>query len=259
MNFRISIDQLKKIKSIARDNLNGSDYEFFNRVWGSSFNNYETRIKSIKFCSLNKVLDAGCGFGQWSIVLSMLNKEVYSIDIDKKRMQVLDNIKNELNITNLNLYKGTIDKMNFENNFFNAIFCYSSIYFTDFKKTIKEFHRILKPGGKLYINTNGIGWYLYNLIEGHNQTVNFDSKKMAMNAFNNSLKFFTDGILSPQDQLIIPSSTMINKLNQAGFFKIIKESDGGIIIDKNYDPESFYPPTYYNYEGVYEILAWKKK
>ena len=79
-----------------------------------------------------------------------------------------------------------------------------------------------------------------------------------MNAFNNSIGFYTKNIFSSRDQLIIPSDLMIQRLKLSGFTKIIKESDGKIILDKKYLPVSFYPKKYFQYEGVYEILTWKK-
>lgn len=252
-------ERIEKIKHIGSKSLNGNDLDFFNRIWSTDFNIYKDRIKGIKFYSLDRVLDAGCGFGQWSIPLSLFNKDVFSIDISDARIQVLKEISNELSINNIHFYCGTFQKMIFEKNYFDAIYCYSAIYFTDFNKTIDEFYRVLKPGGKLYINSNGIGWYFYNLMQGHNTTSNFNSKKMAMNSFENSIKFYSKNFLSSGCQLIIPSDLMTQKLKLTGFTKIIKGSDGKIILDKKYSPMSFYPEKYYEHEGVYEILAWKKK
>lgn len=250
-------EDLNKIKQIGIELLSGIELEFFTRMWDTNYNTYENRINALKFNSLNKVLDAGCGFGQWSIPLCMLNKQVYSVDVNSKRINVLKRIKKELGLTHLKISNQSIQKLNFKNDFFDAIFCYSVIYFTEYEKTVSEFYRILKPGGKLYINTNGIGWYLYNLLEGHNETKNFDSKKMAMKALNNSINYFSNQNFTFGDQIIIPSSSLIDTLSKIGFINIIKESDGNIILDNKYLPKNFYVSKYHNFESVYEIVATK--
>ena len=177
----------KQIIEIGLDELEGIDLDFFQRMWKKDLNIYISRIKSIGFLDGKKVLDAGCGFGQWSVSLSRLNNKIYSVDNSKNRIQVFKKIIDLLGVKNITAIEGSISNLKFKDNFFDSIFCYSSIYFTDYKKTLKEFKRVLKPGGKIYISTNGLGWYIHNIVDGHNSTSYFDSRKMAIDTIANTL------------------------------------------------------------------------
>lgn len=246
-----------EIKKIGKKFLKGVDLEFFKRVWSSDFNNYKSRLKALDINGFERVLDAGCGFGQWSLSMASLNKNIFSIDLSSNRINVLNEIINIHEISNIKTSVQSIQKSNFSDEYFDCIFCYSSIYLTDFKKTLKEFYRILKPGGKLYISTNGIGWYIHNLIDGHNSSKNFDSRKMAINAFENTLNYYEKGYHKNGDHLITPSKIFIQYLHDFGFKNILKAPDGKITINKSAKPLNFYPEKYYGKEGVYEILAFK--
>lgn len=238
--------------------MKGADLEFFKRVWATDLSVFENRLRAIKFHNGKRFFDAGCGVGQWSVVASFINEEVYSIDIDPRRVDVLSKIQLELDIQNLHVLSGTIESTGFTDNYFDLIFCYSSIYFTDFRKSIIEFHRILKPSGRLYICSNGLGWYLHNLIDGHNNSQNFDARSMAIETIANSINFYAISIYKSVGQLIIPSEVLKQHLEACGFTKIITGAEGTIRLEQGVTIKPFYKEQYYQKEGVYEILAWKK-
>lgn len=93
------------------------------------------------------VLDAGCGMG---LTASFLVKEigcnVIAVDIHpqmiEKATERFLNDKLPVKIQQANL-----EKLPFPDNYFDFILAESSIIFTDISKTIKEFHRVLKPSG----------------------------------------------------------------------------------------------------------------
>jgi len=105
-----------------------------------------------------KILDFGCGSGENSMFLSRCGYKVVSLDASKQALKIVrrknKKIKNKLKIflfTNSN-------KLPFKDNFFDYIICLSMISLLGSKKNIikliKEFQRILKPGGKLVIDVN---------------------------------------------------------------------------------------------------------
>jgi len=237
-------------------NLNGFEKEFFKRMWSSDEQIYIDRLQAIGFENLNNVLDAGCGFGQWTIQLSKLNKNVQGVELVKDRIKTTNNIKKFYNKKNLNVYEGSISKLPFKSNSFDGIFCYSAIYFTDYEETLKEFFRVLKPKGKLYFCTNDYGWYLYNLIEGHNPSKYFSQRKMARDTFLNTLKIIFNLEIPSGSQRILTKNKVIEILKKNGFINIIDEKEGGINFTQT-QIKNFYPKKKYGLTNVYEILCEK--
>ncbi len=142
-----------------------SDYEadFFREEYGRGLTYYLKRLDRLMF-SGDKVLDAGCGVGQWSLALAQRFNQVQSVDINESRLASFQKILKGSSIQNVQVQKASITDLPFEENTFDAIFCYGVIMFTPIEQTLTEFHRILKPGGRVYLCLNAEGWYL-SLLE----------------------------------------------------------------------------------------------
>lgn len=234
--------------------LSPADIEFFRRIWKTPISVYENRLKAIGFTYLANVLDAGCGFGQWSLALSKHNAEVFSFDYSEGRISALKDVIACWDIKNIYTSVQSIDNINFENSKFDAVFCYGVIMFSDHRLALKELHRVLKPGGKLYVCTNGLGWYLHNLIDTHNSSENFDSREMAIQTLENTFDFFYTGTKSSIGQLCIPSHILKKEMENVGFRIVASGAEGTInLSDISINP--FFKGEYYGREGVYEILA----
>jgi SAM-dependent methyltransferase len=249
---------LKYIEEIGKSRLTGSDLDFFLRVWRGDPEVYVNRLKAIGFNEAGKVLDAGCGFGQWSLALSGMNEEVYSLDYNPVRIEVLKLLVEHQSGLRIIPTSGSIDQMSYPDNFFDSVFCYSCIYFTDYRKSVAEIHRVLKPGGKVYICSNGLGWYLHNLINGHNSSDNFDPREMAIQTIDNTFNYLSGLGSRPGGQVIIGSDRMSAYMKETGFEKIVTGSEGSLKTNLDIPVKRFYPDGYFGKEGVYEILAWKR-
>lgn len=118
---------------------------------------YLSRLKRLQFNG-GRVLDAGCGIGNWSIALAYLFDEVVAVENDSVRLGVVDGM--------LPFFKGkmktalaSVDVLPFEDASFDAVFCNGVIFLTEYRKVLSEFARVLKPGGMLYFTYNGKGWW----------------------------------------------------------------------------------------------------
>ncbi|MFX0115107.1 MAG: class I SAM-dependent methyltransferase [Candidatus Hodarchaeota archaeon] len=247
----INSDILNLIKS---DN----DKNFFKRIYSTKVSVYLGRLKAVGFDCMGKVLDAGCGFGQWSIALSKLNQEVCAIDIRKDRICMAKLMANKSKISNIKYYLSSIENLPFPNNSFNGIFSYSVLYMLDFYRALNEFHRVLRANGKLYFTTNGLGWYLHNLLEAHNPSQDYSPRDMAIEAIKNSLEFYRSGRLRKNQAVIMPSDVVIKHLKGLGFREILSSGEGKIQIrSSTSSPVPFYKEKYFGEEGVYEVLCIK--
>jgi ubiquinone/menaquinone biosynthesis C-methylase UbiE len=241
----------------AKSFLTGFDAEFFERVWLTDQEAYKKRIEIIKFHNYDCVLDAGFGNGQWTICLAEKNKNVFGVEYLEARVKAVESIFTKLGLENIHLSQGNVEQLSFKDDFFNAIFSYSVIYFTDVKKTLSEFYRVLQPGGKLYFTTNGLGWYLMLLIEQHNKSPYYDPRQIAANAIDQTFKYFFNNKVESKMQLFFLKETLHKLLSNTGFKNIIIQPEGSInfIGEESY---SFYKCTQYLGEDfIYDVYCEK--
>ncbi|MCE3229979.1 MAG: Methylase involved in ubiquinone/menaquinone biosynthesis-like protein [Bacteroidetes bacterium] len=242
----------EKYKSFLGEN----DYKFLNRVFSGDQSNYIKRLENIGFDNLDTVLDAGCGFGQWSFAMAKLNKKVVGIDASSERLLVANEMAKDSGVNNIEFQYGLIDKTNFEDNSFDAIFCYSVILVTDYKAALKEFYRILKPGGKLYVNANGLGFYINRWMTSHNAASDFDPRLSVATAFKNTW-LLKNGFAKEPGQTIISGDEFADELDRLKYRNVIKAGEGKINITGKHQLTPFFSDEYFGLEGVYEVVAEK--
>jgi len=96
------------------------------------------------------ILDVGSGSGDIASQLIKKNKSIdlFLLDLNKK---MLDEGRKRFKENKFNFIVGNAEKLNFPNNNFDKYtisFCLRNI--TEYKKSIKEAYRVLKPGGKYF-------------------------------------------------------------------------------------------------------------
>ncbi len=252
-----SKERIDAAVAVGGKSLRNNDAAFFQRIWQTPTDLYKSRLQAIGFSGAEKVLDAGSGFGQWTLALTSLNQHVEAVEIDEVRVKVSTEIFTELNVNNITIRQGSIEKLPFDDNAFDLVFSYSVIFCADYRKALKEYYRILKPGGKLYFNTNGLGWYLYNMLEGHNETTGFSPKQMAISAINTTIKYYAEGVTTPGTCIITPKSIVINDLMEYGYKNILIDDEGKINLNPEIKIKPFFMGEYCGEEGIYEIIAVK--
>ena len=238
--------------------LGENDSKFLKRIYDKDQEIYKIRLRNIGFSGKKNILDAGCGFGQWSLALSHLNEKISSIDIQSERLFVLNDLMHLLGIKNINIKRGNLIKLPYENNTFDAVFCYGVIFCTDWKKAIKEFHRILKPGGVLYFTANEIGWYLKLWFEQYNKTSDYSPRELAAETLLNTVNYNKHGILLNKGQIIISQKDCEQFLIDAGFESIRMAGEGKIMIpDEKLSVAPFFDEFFKDNVACYEVLSQK--
>lgn len=244
-------------KYFNKFNLTERDLEFLKRIYNVSIKRYERRILNIGFKENSKILDAGCGFGQWTLAFLNQKYSVSGIDFSDERINFCEVLQKELLIPNNTFKKSKLEKITFEDSTFDGIFCYSSLYYCNWKKVLKEFFRISKKNARIYIVANGTGWYLKNILEKPNNTDDFDPKKMAFKCIDNTINSLY-GKKSFEGDEIIPSWVLEKKLNDIGFKVLYKGEEGSFnLFKKQHDKLNFFQGFFDGYECVYEIIAIK--
>ncbi|MFC1935439.1 class I SAM-dependent methyltransferase, partial [Chloroflexota bacterium] len=131
------------------ERLKPRDRDFLERVRKTPSTVYEARIRAIDFVGKERVLDAGCGFGQWSAALASTNGQVLGVDFSDSRVHVAESLWRHF--PNLSFLAGNVEGLPLSSESMDAVFSYSVIYFADPAKVVREMHRVLKPQGRMYI------------------------------------------------------------------------------------------------------------
>ncbi len=248
------------------------DRGFFNRVYNingdisatgccnDGLKKYKKRIYRIGFENKKHILDAGCGFGQWSFAMAQTSKKITGIDISLPRIKVSRRIAKENNFSNVSFLQNSIKKLPFKDETFDAIFCYSIIYSTDYQKTLKEFFRVLKKSGLLYCSSNSWGWLVYNLVKNPYPSIDFNPRKYAFQVFLNSIRFnITHKYVTGKDLVMSPKKTKL-LLENLGFKKILIGSEGKLKhwdIKEKLTSAAFYQEKYFGLTNTFEVLTEK--
>lgn len=107
-----------------------------------------------KLNSKAKILDAGCGTGGLAQKLSKFGS-AWAVDINPMAIKFARQ-------RGVRVKQASINKLPFGDNFFDLVTSVDVIYHTqvDEKKAVKEFLRVLKPGGMLVIRVPANNWLM---------------------------------------------------------------------------------------------------
>ena len=239
--------------------LSANDAGFLQRVYSDGLDKYKKHLARISFIGGKTILDAGCGFGQWTFAMAQTSKQVIGVDVDSERLSVSTQLASINDVKNVEFHQASLEEMpNFEETF-DAVFCYSVVYLTDYHKVFRNFFRNLKKGGTLYICTNGPGWYLYNIIEGPNPSIDFHPRRYGIQTFWNTLIRKRSGFsLSTGARIMTPSGTK-RALDKSGFEVVALGAEGTLGFGDGHTipPAPNYNATYMGLVNVFEVIACK--
>ncbi|MGC9384300.1 MAG: class I SAM-dependent methyltransferase [Kosmotogaceae bacterium] len=110
-----------------------------------------------------RFLDLGCGMGRHSVFFAENGFQVTGCDLSESGLRILKESAKEKNL-DINIVKGDIAELPFENESFDAILSYHSIYHVDsqgMSKVIEEIRRVLKKGGEIFLTLLSKRTYSY--------------------------------------------------------------------------------------------------
>ncbi len=120
---------------------------------------YRDRLARLGF-SGGRVLDAGCGVGSWTLALAERFNEVVALDQDPGMVAIVEGTCRNF-AENVKICNAPVTEIPFGDDTFDAIWCAGVFYVTDYQKTLVEFNRVMKPGGRVYISFNSLDWWIH--------------------------------------------------------------------------------------------------
>jgi SAM-dependent methyltransferase len=153
-----SADLLERIVPLSPD-------EYYKLVFRFDDAHYRSRVEMVGFTGAGRVLDAGCGYGQWAAALAAVNDRVIGVDVNPNMVEISRMLCREHGLRNADFEVGQLPRLRFADEEFDLIWCWGVIMFVDRALALREFNRLLKPGGRLLVGcANGRGRWLYKAL-----------------------------------------------------------------------------------------------
>ena len=110
-----------------------------------------------------RILDAGCGTGTWSFAMKALFDEVCGADYVQERAELAQHMAATWEIDGMDFRTADVQDLPYPDDHFDAVFCFGVIIVpqTSVADSLREFKRIVRPGGQIYLCLNARGWAHY--------------------------------------------------------------------------------------------------
>jgi SAM-dependent methyltransferase len=112
----------------------------------------ENLIERMNVQPRDRILDVGCGEGRASRLLAGLVPEGLVVGVDISGEMVRQARVQSTQCENLMFIPGEVQEIPWQEGFFSKVLCVDSFYyFENPEKALREIHRVLSPGGSLWI------------------------------------------------------------------------------------------------------------
>ena len=123
-------------------------------VWGKIEAELDKRVKFFDVAIKGKILDAGCGSGEWVLHLAKFPKVSEAVGVDVSEIVIKECIKRGAEKKKAKFVVGSVTDLPFKANFFDTIFSFEvAEHILDVDRMFAQFNRALKKGGYLGIST----------------------------------------------------------------------------------------------------------
>jgi 2-polyprenyl-6-hydroxyphenyl methylase/3-demethylubiquinone-9 3-methyltransferase len=109
-----------------------------------------------------KLLDVGCGDGDFMFMVRDKFRECYGVDVSAQRIEKAKELPNK---EKFHFFECDVDEgLHFPDNFFDAVTCIAVLeHVFNPPNLVKEIHRVLKPGGIFLVQVPNIAWMPYRI------------------------------------------------------------------------------------------------
>ncbi|MFC1532845.1 class I SAM-dependent methyltransferase [Thermodesulfobacteriota bacterium] len=127
-----------------------------NEYWKNISDEFLPTALKWKKIGYNTFLDLGCGIGRHTLYMAKIGFNVFAFDLSVDGLSKLAK-EAKLQELNIDIKNGDMLNLPYDNNFFDCLLAFHSIYHTDFEglgKVIYEIGRVLKKNGEMFITLN---------------------------------------------------------------------------------------------------------
>lgn len=121
------------------------------------FGYYVERVKHLGLCG-GLLVDAGCGGGRWSFAWATRFQRVLGFDVTPRRLAAAIWQKERFDVAAVEFVTGDLRNIPLAEESADVLYCASVIFGGDpIEPILRQFFRVLKPGGICYLNLNASG------------------------------------------------------------------------------------------------------
>ena len=139
------------------------------RIYALGIDYWQQQLALLGMTAPNgKVLEIGSGNGQWLLAYAHHARQVIGIEPGEAIAHyALERIAHHPETADkIRLQLGKAEQLPFPDNYFDRVLCAGVFMFTQQDAALKEMSRVLKPGGKLALTVNGLGYFIMHLLNG---------------------------------------------------------------------------------------------
>lgn len=217
---------------------------------------YIERLERVGFVGLSRVLDIGCGIGQWAASLSTVNELVLGIDLNVERLAVASALKSQASGKVL-LAQSQAEALPIADGAVDGAWVYSVLnYCSDIDRSIAELHRAIRPNGQVYFCYNSWPYYV-GLLLGRRGSF---PRRWMMQA---GLRVIFRSILRRNSEVFLTKASIRRRLSRGGFHVVADRHEGGIGDADSGFPEAqtrlrFHRQQVLGFPGVREVVALRR-
>ncbi|QBD77147.1 methyltransferase domain-containing protein [Ktedonosporobacter rubrisoli] len=109
-------------------------------------------VEAAALTGKERVLDVATGTGHTALAVAPYASEVIALDLTSSMLQNAQQLARERQVHNISFIEGNALSLPFADNSFEVVTCRQAAHhFSDVAKAVKEWRRVLKPGGRLVL------------------------------------------------------------------------------------------------------------
>lgn len=126
---------------------------------------YRRKLREFGLPIGRRVLDIGAGPGQWSAVIAEDHPQsrVTAADRNDFLLECAGRLSRTLELGNMSTASADIYALPFADDAFDTVICIGVLQLVRVDDAMKELVRVLAPGGSLFLNVGGVGFYAQNV------------------------------------------------------------------------------------------------
>ena len=128
---------------VSFDAVDGREQRPFNPYWHAL-----ALARSALRTGSPRMLDVGCGPGEFSVMCARLGFDVYGVDVSSENVRRARELAAKYHFDDRTHFaEGVAEHLDFQNDFFDVVLGIDILHHIDIEPTARELHRVLKPGG----------------------------------------------------------------------------------------------------------------